>query len=53
MAKVDLRLMSINDFIDFECSRCLFEESLENKLCSHCLAVTEDDYKSFFNIDVL
>lgn len=49
MAKVDLRLMSINDFIDFQCSACLFMEFLDNKLCSLCIDEMKDDYFSFFN----
>ena len=44
MAIVNLRLMSINDFIDFQCRVCLFMECMDYEPCISCLQVMREDY---------
>ena len=50
MAKVILRLMSINDFIDNSCRECLFLECMDFEPCLSCLQALRSDYCRKFGI---
>ena len=44
MTKVNLRLMSKNEFIDYTCSNCLFNGDCDDALFSHCVLETAKSY---------
>lgn len=44
MTKVNLRLMSKNEFIDYTCRNCLFNGECDDTLFSRCVLETAKSY---------
>lgn len=51
MAIVNLRLMSINDYIDSECRACLFEECMDTLICNSCVDAMTEEYSNQFSVN--
>lgn len=51
MAIVNLMLMSLNDYVDFKCRSCLFEECMECSLCASCIDAMYEDYRYQMSIN--
>lgn len=48
---IDLTLMSFNDYIDSQCSPCLFEECMDCNICTSCVDAMHEEYSNMLSIN--